>query len=214
MKNPLRKICTAGSVRGEIALSHGRPIRARSWKRRIEAKERLPLRVVSSTRNLSNDFHYAFRGLRKSPGFAVTAILTLALGIGAVTAVFSVVNSVLLRPYPFREANQLVVWRETIQEVSDRYPVLPDNYKHYLNLRTRSKTIADAAIFQNASFAVAQGQDHPQIVNGLSVSSNFFAVLGTAPAIGRTFLPDEVRKGRNNVVVITWSAWQRFFNGS
>jgi predicted permease len=164
--------------------------------------------------NLSNDFRYAFRGLRKSPGFVVTAILTLALGIGAVTAVFSVVNSVLLRPYPFREANQLVVWRETIQEVSDRYPVLPDNYKHYLNLRSRSKTIADAAIFQNASFAVAQGQDHPQIVNGLSVSSNFFAVLGTAPAIGRTFLPDEVRKGRNNVVVITWSAWQRFFNGS
>ena len=80
MKNPLRKICTAGSVRGEIALSHGRPIRARSWKRRIEAKERLPLRVVSSTRNLSNDFHYAFRGLRKSPGFAVTAILTLIIG--------------------------------------------------------------------------------------------------------------------------------------
>jgi predicted permease len=163
--------------------------------------------------NLSNDFHYAIRGLRKSPGFAVTAILTLALGIGAVTAVFSIVNSVLLRPYPFREANQLVVWRETIQEVSDRYPVLPDNYKHYLNLRTRSKTIADAAIFQNASFAVAQGQDHPQIVNGLSVSSNFFAVLGTGPAIGRTFLPDELRKGRNNVVVISWSAWQRFFDG-
>jgi predicted permease len=163
--------------------------------------------------NLSNDFHYAIRGLRKSPGFAVTAILTLALGIGAVTAVFSIVNSVLLRPYPFREANQLVVWRETIQEVSDRYPVLPDNYKHYLNLRTRSKTIADAAIFQNASFAVAQGQDHPQIVNGLSVSSNFFAVLGTGPAIGRTFLPDEVRKGRNNAVVITWAAWQRFFDG-
>src|SRR5580704_2354198 len=163
--------------------------------------------------NLSNDFHYAIRGLRKSPGFAVTAILTLALGIGAVTAVFSIVNSVLLRPYPFREANQLVVWRETIQEVSDRYPVLPDNYKHYLNLRTRSKTIADAAIFQNASFAVAQGQDHPQIVNGLSVSSNFFAVLGTGPAIGRTFLPDELRKGRNNVVVISWSVWQRFFDG-
>lgn len=135
---------------------------------------------------LSRDFHYAFRGLSKSPGFAVTAILTLtlALGIGAVTAVFSVMNSVLLRPYPFREANQLVVWRETIQKVSDRYPVLPDNYTDYLNLRTRSKTIADAAIFQNASFAVAQSQGHPQIVNGLNVSSNFFAVLVTVPAIG------------------------------
>jgi predicted permease len=163
--------------------------------------------------NVSNDLHYALRGLRNSPGFALTSILTLALGIGAVTAVFSVVNSVLLRPYAFRDPGQLAVWHETIQEVSDRYPLLPDNYKHYLNLTSRSKTVADAAIFQNASFAVALGQDHPQIVKGLSISPNFFSVLGVAPALGRTFLPEEARKGRNNAVIITSSAWQRFFGG-
>jgi len=163
--------------------------------------------------NVSNDLHYAVRGLRNSPGFALTSILTLALGIGAVTAVFSVVNSVLLRPYAFRDPRQLVVWHETIQEVSDRYPLLPDNYKHYLNLTAHSKTVADAAIFQNASFAVALGQDHPQIVKGLSISPNFFSVLGVTPTLGRPFLPEEARKGQNNAVIITWSAWQRFFGG-
>ena len=67
--------------------------------------------------NLSNEFLYALRGLRKSPGFAVTSILALALGIGAVTAVFSVVDSVLLRPYAFRDPGQLIVWRETMEVV-------------------------------------------------------------------------------------------------
>jgi predicted permease len=161
--------------------------------------------------NFSNEFLYALRGLRKSPGFAITSILTLALGIGAVTAVSSVVNSVLLRPYAFREPGELIVWRETMREVRDRYPLLPDNYKHYLYLKTHSKTIADAAILQNASFAVTVGGNHPQVVSGLSVSSNFFPVLGITPALGRSFLPEEDRKAGSNVVVITWSAAERFF---
>jgi hypothetical protein len=76
---------------------------------------------------LCNDLRYAIRGLSKSPGFVLTSILTLALGIGSVTAVFSVVDSVILRPYPFRDPGQLVIWRETIQEVSNRYPFIPDN---------------------------------------------------------------------------------------
>jgi len=161
--------------------------------------------------NLSNEFLYALRGLRKSAGFAVTSILTLALGIGAVTAVFSVVNSVLLRPYAFREPGELIVWREMMREVKDRYPLLPDNYKHYLYLKAHSKTIADAAILQNTSFAVTVGENHPQVVSGLSVSSNFFLLLGITPAIGRAFLPEEDRKPGSNVVVITWSASERFF---
>jgi len=161
--------------------------------------------------NLSNDFRYALRGLRKSQGFAVTSILTLALGLGAVTAVFSVVNSVLLRPYGFRDPDQLIVWRETMREVRDRYPLLPDNYKHYLYLKAHSQTIADAAIVQNASVAVTVGANHPQVVSGLSVSSNFFPVLGITPALGRSFLPEEDRKAGSNVVVITWSAAERFF---
>lgn len=162
--------------------------------------------------SLLDDLCYSARALRKSPGFAAISILTLALGIGAVTAIFSVLNSVLLRPYPFRDPGQLVIWHETIQEVSDRYPVVPDNYRHYQNLKAHSNTISDAAIFQNSSLAISLGNDHPQIVNGLSVSSNFLSVLGTAPVLGRTFLAEENQKGRDSGVILTWSAWQRFFN--
>lgn len=158
---------------------------------------------------LWNAIRYALRGLRRFPGFTVTSVLTLALGIGAATAIFSVVNSVLLQPYAFPEPGQLIVWRETMREVRDRYPLLPDNYKHYLYLKTHSRTVADAAILQNASFAVAVGENHPQVVSGLSVSSNFFSVLEITPVLGRTFLPDEDLG--TNVVVITWSASERFF---
>ncbi len=163
---------------------------------------------------LFTDLRYAIRGLCKSPGFAVTSILTLALGIGAVTAVFSVVNSVILRPYPFREPGQLVIWRETIQEASNRYPFVPDNYRHYLNLKTHSTKIEDAAIFQEASFAVTVGKAHPEIVKGLSVSANFFSVLGSTPILGRAFSPDETQNGRNQGVILSWSAWRRFFNAN
>jgi hypothetical protein len=80
---------------------------------------------------------------------------------------------------------------------------LPDNYKHYLYLKAHSKTIEDAAILQNASFAVTVGENHRQVVSGLSVSSSFFPVLGITPALGRSFLPEEDRKAGSNVVIIT-----------
>jgi predicted permease len=178
-------------------------------KRKEECRD---TRRVNWIQNLIQDLRYGLRTLRKSLGFTITAVLTLALGIGAVTAVFSVVNSVLLRPYAFRDPGQLVIWRETIQEVSDRYPVLPDNYEHYLNLKNNSTTVADAAILQNADFAVSVGGSHPEIVKGLSVSPNFFSVLGITPSFGRTFSSDEAQKGRSNVVIITWSAWRRIFD--
>jgi predicted permease len=163
---------------------------------------------------LFDDLRYAVRRLSKSPSFAVTSIITLALGIGAVTAVFSVVNSIILRPYPFRDPGQLVIWRETIQEVSNRYPFIPDNYRHYLNLKTHATKIEDAAIFQDASFAVTVGKAHPEIVRGLSVSANFFSVLGSTPIVGRPFSPDEAQNGRNQGVILSWSAWRRLFNAN
>ena len=159
------------------------------------------------------DGKIALRQLKRAPGFTLLSLLILSFAIGASTATFSIVNSVLLRPYAFRDSGQLVVWRETIQEISKRFPSAPDNYRHYLYLRAHSGTIADAAILQNASFAVDAGDDHPQRVKGLRVSPNFFSVVGVSPIVGRTFLPQEMQEGDRDKIVITYRAWQTFFEG-
>lgn len=160
------------------------------------------------------DIRYAVRQVRKSPGFAATVILTLGLGVGSVTAVFSVVNGVLLQPYTFRNPGQIVVWRETIRELEHVSPLLPDNYRHYLNLKARANTIQDAAIMQNPVFSVSTGVDHPQMTEGLAISPNFFSVLGVTPLMGRAFTPEEAQSGRDREIILTWGAWQHYFNGN
>jgi predicted permease len=163
---------------------------------------------------LIQDVRIALRQLRKSPGFAATAIFTLILGVGSVTAVFSVVNTVLLKPYAFRNPGQIVVWRESIREMEHVAPLLPDNYRHYLNLKAHAKTIEDAAILQTAGFSVSTGVDHPHMAEGLSISPNFFSVLGVTPMQGRSFTPQEAERGRDKEIILTWGAWQRLFQGS
>jgi len=164
--------------------------------------------------SLLQDLRYALRQLWKSKGFAVTAFFTITLGVGAVTAIFSVVDTVLLKPYPFRDPGQVVVWRESIREIESVSPLLPDNYRHYQNLRAHANSLQDAAIVQTSGFSVSTGTDHPQMTEGLAVSANFFSVLGVPPLMGRGFAEDEAQNGKNNVVVLTWGAWQRLFHGS
>ncbi len=164
-------------------------------------------------RNLLHDFRYALRQLRMSMGFAITALLTIALAIGAVTAVFSVVNGVLLQPYAFHDPGQIVVWRESIREMQQVAPVLPDNYRHYLNLKSHANSIRDAAIVQTAGYSISTGIDHPRMAEGLAISPNFFSVLGVTPLLGRAFLPTEALNGKNQEVILTWGAWQRLYNG-
>jgi len=162
---------------------------------------------------LGQDLRFAARQLWKSPGFALTAILTLGLGIGANTAIFSVVNSVLLRPFGFPDPGRLVILRETDEALAKLAPTLPDNPRHYMNLRAQSKTLEDAAIYQPRAFSVAVGSGHPQIVNGLQVAPSFFSVLGMQPVLGRGFLAEEATAGHGGEVVLTWAAWQRYFQG-
>ena len=160
--------------------------------------------------SLFQDLRFSIRSLRKSPGFVLTALLTLGLGIGSVTSLFSVVNSILLKPFAFHDPGRLVVLRETTREQNDP---APDNYKHYLNWKTNSKTLADAAIFRNQGYSVSADTDHPNIVDGLGISSNFFSVLGIEPVLGRNFLPAEASDGHDQVIILSWSAWQRYFHG-
>lgn len=167
------------------------------------------------------DTRYALRQLRKSPVFTVTVVLTLAVGVGAVTSVFSVVNGVLLRPYAFEDSGRVIVWRESIRELEHAEPLLPDNYRHYMNLKSHANTIEDAAIVQPAGFSIAtetaaRGSDamaHPHEAEGMSISPNFFSVLGVAPMLGRAFTQEEAQPGKDGEVMLTWPAWQRLYHG-
>ncbi len=161
---------------------------------------------------LLQDIRLSLRQLRQSLGFTCTAILTLALGIGSVTSVFSVVHSILLKPFAFPHPERLVVLRETLKELGDGAP-LPANYKHYLNWQAHSRKLEGAAILRPDSFSVGAGSDHPQVADGLLVSPNFFSVLGAGPVRGRSFRPEEAVSGHGHELILTWAAWQRYFPG-
>ena len=151
---------------------------------------------------------FSIRQLRKSPGFALTAILTLALGIGAAVSVFSVVNAVLLKPFSFHDPDRLVVMREGSASQPE-----PDNYRHYLRLKRDAKTLEDAAIFQSGGTSVSPGGDHPHIVGSVSTSTNLFRVLDVQPMMGRDFTAGDAVKGANEVVILSYSGWQTLFGG-
>src|ERR1700758_2578595 len=150
-----------------------------------------------------NDIRFSIRRLRKSPGFALTAILTLALGIGAVTSVFSVVNTVLLEPFAFRDPGQLIVMREVVEEMRAQYQAIPFNYMHYLRLKKDAKSLQDAAIFQSHGVSVSPNGDHPNIIGAVAVSPNFFPLLGVQPVLGRNFTLEEATKGHSSVIILT-----------
>ena len=162
---------------------------------------------------IARDLRFAVRQLRKSPGFALTAILTLALGIGAVTSVFSVVNAVLLKPLAFRDPDRLVVMRETENEASNERTAIPDNYRHFLRLKKSATTIEDAAIFAQLDASVSPNGDHPRITGSVVASPNLFHVLGVQPMLGRGFVDSDAQEGAGDVVVLSYESWQAFFAG-
>jgi predicted permease len=157
---------------------------------------------------------YALRQLRKSPGFTAVAVGTLALGIGGVTSVFSVVNGVLLKPFAFPEPQRLVVVRETTHGVAKSFGIaFPDNYRHYLRLKQTTKTLEDAAIIDQREESVSLGSGHPQIVGAVRSSANLFRVLGVRPLLGRDFVDADAQKGAAPVVVLSYAGWQTLFGG-
>ena len=170
-------------------------------------------RGLPRTEEVLRDVRIALRQLRRSPGFALTAILTLALGIGAVTAMFSVVNTVLLKPFAFPNQDRLVVMREILVQEHDKRVEAPDNYRHMMRLKSTAKTLEDIAIIQTRGLSVSPSGDRPNIVGALEVSPNFFRVLGIQPAMGRDFLPSEARAGADQVLILSYEAWQTLLHG-
>ena len=154
------------------------------------------------------DFKYGFRVLRKSPGFVAVAALVLGLGIGANTAMFSVVNAVLLRPLPFRDPDRLVnVWHVPPAKSFPGMTRFAVSAANYVDWKERNRVFEHLAIYSVRSFNVT-GTDRPETVNAAAVSSEFFSTLGVAPMKGRTFTEQEDQEGHGNVVILSHSYWQ------
>jgi putative ABC transport system permease protein len=157
---------------------------------------------------LQQDCRFALRQLRKSPGFTAVAVLTLALGIGANTAVFSVVYSALLQPLPYRDAWRLMVLKETTPRVG----VVSVSYPNFLDWRAQNHTFSEMAVLEEVGFNLS-GVTEPESVSGLAVSPNFLAMMGIRPVIGRDFEAAEEKTGTAPVAILSYSLWQRRFAG-
>jgi len=158
------------------------------------------------------DVRYALRMLRKSPGFAVVAVLTLALGIGANATIFTVVNAVLLRPLPVEDPEQLVAVLGTdARNSTAQQQFLPLSHPNYLDLRDKNEVLTGLASFTGTGVNLS-GAGNPEQLNAQLVSGNYFQVLGIRAALGNTFDPEQARKeGGYPVVVLSYGLWQRRF---
>jgi putative ABC transport system permease protein len=157
----------------------------------------------------SQDVRFALRGLRARPGFSLTILLTLALGVGANAAIFSIIDSVLLRPLPFAEPARLVhLWETYTSNVGGRSEA---SYPDYEDWRARTRSFSGLAGYQPGNVLI--GGAEPATVRGVSTSANFFDVLGVKPMLGRAFLPGEDAVGAPRIVLLTYGCWRSRFAG-
>jgi predicted permease len=162
--------------------------------------------------SLIQDLRYALRQLRKSPGFTATVIATLALGIGATTAIFTLVYDVMLRPLPFAQADRLVTMEEVAAEWSNLYPTLPVNANHLTIWQQNSRSFDSMAVMQQGS-APLGGSDRPLQVGVLSATPGIFSVLQVQPSLGRAFNVSEAQLGHEHVAVLMYDLWREQFGG-
>jgi putative ABC transport system permease protein len=152
------------------------------------------------------DLRYSVRSLLKQPGFTFVAVLTLSLGVGANTAIFSVVNAVLFQPLPFNEPERVLRMYGTFSQGNQAATSPPD----FLDYRAQNRTFAEFAALRNSSFNLVGGAE-PERLLGAAVTTNFFQALGVQPLRGRLFTPEEEQAGRAQVALISEGFWQRRF---
>jgi predicted permease len=162
--------------------------------------------MLAKLASLSQDLRYGVRVLAKSPGFSLIAILTLALGIGANTAIFSVVNGVLLNPLPYHQPDQLVSLFEEIPNFKNG----SISYPNFIDWRRMNTSFSSIAAYRSTGFSLS-GSGEPERLRGEMISAGFFEILGVNPLMGRTFSQDEDRLGANPTVMITEALWKRKF---
>ncbi len=160
---------------------------------------------------LWQDLRYGARMLMKNPGFTAAAVLTLALGIGGNAAIFSLVNSILLRPLSYREPERLYTIWETIPKVRDRFPLLPVSARHFVEWREQTAFFEQIAVVASSVMNLTNAGE-PERLGAARVSANFFSMVGVAPQLGRAFLEGEDTPQGQPVVVISDSLWRQRFN--
>jgi predicted permease len=166
-------------------------------------------RLVSLLEAFARDIRRALRSLRHRPGFTFVVVLSLALGIGANTAIFSLVDAILLRPLPIPHADQLVAIDVAASKLTQ---FGGSSYLDYTDFRSRSKSLQDLAVAQSISAGMSTGQGDPQVVFGLLVSGSFFPTLEVQPSLGRDFRPEEDEApGKYPVAIISHTLWDRTF---
>lgn len=158
---------------------------------------------------LIQDLRYGWRVLRKSPGFTLIALLTLALGIGANTAIFSILYGILLRPLPYEDAARLIVLHETTPRVG----TVSVSYPNFLDWRAQNSSFSQMAVVNSVGFNLS-GIDQPESITGQAVSANFLSMLGVHPLLGRDFDASEEKEGSAAVVLLSYSLWQSHFGGN
>jgi putative ABC transport system permease protein len=158
---------------------------------------------------LLQDLRYAFRLLTKSPAFSLIAILTLAFGIGANTAIFTVVNAVLLRPLPFKDPSRLVIIAE-----KSPYPTITVSYQNWQDWRDQSRSFESVEGMRPSTIALTGSSGDPERLKSQYATAGLFPLLGVNAVLGRTFLPEEDRAGGNPVVLLNYGLWKRRFAGS
>lgn len=160
---------------------------------------------------LRQDLRFGARMLLKNSGFTIAAVLTLALGIGGNAAIFSLVNSILLRPLPYREPDRLYTIWEFIPKFRDRFPSLPVSARHFLEWREQSTFFEQIAVVSPSSMNLTDAGE-PERLGAARVSANFFSLVGVDPQLGRAFVEGEDKPQAQPVAVISDSLWRRRFN--
>src|SRR5262245_44760238 len=180
----------------------------------VSSADTIPLSDLGGTmEELWRDVRFAARTLRKSPGFTLVAVATLALGIGANTAIFSVINAILLRPLPYPQADRLVF----LTEWSEQVPEMSFSVANLKDVRDQNTVFESLVGFNGANFilsgtgAAGSTTGEAERVNGRQVTSGMFATLGKQPILGRAFGPDEEKPGAQGVVLLGEGYWERRF---
>jgi predicted permease len=161
---------------------------------------------------LLQDARYALRQLWRSPGFSIVAMMTLALGIGATTAIFTLVYDVMLRPLPFAQQDRLVTIEEKVAEWSNLYSTLPVSANHFTFWQQHNRTFDSMAIMEQFSVPVGT-RGRPLQVQALSATPGIFSVLQVQPELGREFTADEAQRGHEHVAILTYDLWCEQFGG-